>query len=232
MQKILCQVESIDSLTDTIVRILLLPAQKLHFIAGQYLQVIMDDSDKRAFSIANAPREDHRIELHIGADPANQYATQVVDTMRAQRAIYIEGGLGKAYVRDTLIKPTILLAGGTGFSYTLSILQHLLSKPLQEPLFLYWGTRTLADMYAYETLKQLANEHSKFTFIPVIEHPENTWQGKTGWVHKAVLADFISLESYQVYLAGRFEMASVAREDFHQQGLHLANLYGDAFEFI
>lgn len=232
MQKILCKVESIEPLTETIVRVMLQPADKLEFIAGQYLQVIMGESDKRAFSIANAPRADGRVELHIGADPANQYAAQVVDNMRDLGEIYIEGGLGKAYVRETDVKPTILLAGGTGFSYTLAILQQLLNKPLQEPLFLYWGTRTLNDMYAYETLTQLANEHSKFTFVPVIEHPENSWQGKTGWVHKAVLADFVSLESYQVYVAGRFEMAGVAREDFHQQGLHLANLYGDAFEFI
>lgn len=232
MKKILCKVERIEPLTENIVLIQLQPAEKLAFFAGQYLQVIMGENDKRAFSIANAPRDDGSIELHIGADPANQYAAQVVHNMRELGEVYIEGGLGKAYLRDNQAKPTILLAGGTGFSYTLAILQQMLSKPLLEPLFLYWGTRTLDDMYAYETLKQLASEHSKFTFIPVIEHPETTWQGRTGWVHKAVLTDFISLESYQVYIAGRFEMAGVAREDFQQQGLHIANLYGDAFEFI
>ncbi|KXI31014.1 NAD(P)H-flavin reductase [Paraglaciecola hydrolytica] len=232
MQKILCKVESIEPLTNTIVRVQLQPATELAFIAGQYLQVIMGETDKRAFSIANAPRQDGSIELHIGADPANQYACQVVDKMREQGEVLVEGGLGNAFLRDHQSNPTILLAGGTGFSYTLSILQQLLSKPLQEPLFLYWGTRTLTDMYAYDTLKHLARQHSKFTFVPVIEHPESNWQGKTGWVHKAVLADFTSLQSYQVYLAGRFEMAGVAREDFHQQGLQLANIYGDAFEFI
>ena len=66
----------------------------------------------------------------------------------------------------------------------------------------------------------------------MVEDPPVNWQGKTGWVHKAVLADFVSLEPYQVYLAGRFEMAGAAREDFQQQGLLLENLYGDAYEFI
>ena len=232
MQKILCKVESIEPLTDVIVRVNLLPKETLSFEAGQYLQVVMGERDKRPFSIANAPREDGSIELHIGVDPANQYATQVVDTMRAQGEVYVEGGLGKAYWRPEPIMPTILLAGGTGFSYTLSILQQMLSKPLQEPLFLYWGTRTLPDMYAYDMLNELASQHSQFTFVPVIEYPDSQWQGKTGWVHKAVLADFVSLQSYQVYVAGRFEMAGLAREEFKQQGLQPDNIYGDAFAFI
>ena len=232
MQKISCKVIALDALTDTIVRVQLAPQQAVPFQAGQYLQVVMGEKDKRPFSIANAPREDGLLELHIGADPANTYAGQVLEKMRSEQAVEIEGGLGKAYLREDKRKPTILLAGGTGFSYTLSILQQLLAKPLVEPVFLYWGTRTLQDMYAFDMLNELAAQHSKFKFVPVIEHPPLDWQGKSGWVHKAVLADFTSLASYQVYVAGRFEMAGVAREDFHQQGLSLDNLYGDAFEFI
>ena len=232
MQKILCKVESIEALTNVIVRVNLLPKEAISFQAGQYLQIVMGERDKRPFSIANAPREDGSVELHIGADPANQYASQVVDIMRTQGEVYVEGGLGKAYWRAEPVMPTILLAGGTGFSYTLSILQQILSKPLPAPVYLYWGTRTLADMYAYDMLNELANQHSNFTFVPVVEFPDADWQGKTGWVHKAVLADFVSLQSYQVYIAGRFEMAGLAREEFKQQGLLLDNIYGDAFAFI
>jgi aquacobalamin reductase/NAD(P)H-flavin reductase len=232
MQKIQCKVEKIEALTDTIKRIVLIPDSPMHFIAGQYLQIVMGENDKRPFSIANAPRKDGTIELHIGAEPGNQYAGQVIEKMLKDKEVSVEGGLGEAFLKQPNPQATILLAGGTGFSYTTSILQQLLSKPLEAPVFLYWGTRTINDMYAFNELTLLAQQHPLFTFIPVIELPEKEWVGKTGWVHQAVLADLQNLSTYQVYVAGRFEMAKVVRDDFIKQGLPIDCLFGDAYAYI
>lgn len=232
MQIIQCKVEKIEALTDTIKRIVLIPSSPLDFTAGQYLQIVMGEDDKRPFSIANAPRADGTIELHIGAEPGNQYAGQVIEKMTQDKAINVEGGLGQAFLNQSAPQATILLAGGTGFSYALSILEQLLSKPLEAPVILYWGTRTINDMYAFEALKTLALQHALFTFIPVIERPEKDWLGKTGWVHQAVLDDIQDLATYQVYVAGRFEMAKVVRDDFTKHGLITTSLFGDAYAFI
>lgn len=232
MPTLSCQVESITPLTDVVQHVVLVPDTNADFKAGQYLSVVMGDKDKRPFSIANAPRKDGKLELHIGAAPGNTYASEVLDKMRTAQKVTVECGLGNAYLRSEKRKPIILLAGGTGFSYTYSLLQALVAQDYHEPVFLYWGARTKADMYAFDELVALDKKIYQFTFVPVVDQPDDTWTGKTGWVHKAVLADFTGLEPYQVYLAGRFEMAGVAREDFHNKGLHLDNLYGDAYEFI
>lgn len=232
MQIIQCEVEKIEALTDTIKRIVLIPDSPLSFIAGQYLQVVMGENDRRPFSIANAPRLDGTVELHIGAEPGNQYAGQVIDKMVKERVINVEGGLGKAFLRQPETNPTMLLAGGTGFSYTLSLLQQLLSKPLEGPVCLYWGTRTITDMYAFDELNTLMQQHPLFTFIPVVEFPEANWTGKTGRVHQSVLEDIQDFANYNVYVAGRFEMAKVVRDDFVKQGLPAASLFGDAYAFI
>ena len=232
MQITQCKVKKIESLTDSIKRVVLIPGSPLSFIAGQYLQVVMGENDKRPFSIANAPRADGTIELHIGAEPGNHYAGQVLERMMKDSQIKVEGGLGEAYLNQPTAQSTILLAGGTGFSYTLSILQQLLHKPLIAPVILYWGTRTINDMYAFNELCSLAKKHPFFTFIPVVELPEKDWAGKTGWVHQAVLEDIQDMSTYQVYVAGRFEMAKVVRDDFIKQGLPITSLFGDAFAFI
>ena len=232
MQIIQCKVEKIETLTDTVLRIVLIPDSPLNFVAGQYLQIVMGKDDKRPFSIANAPRADGTIELHIGAEPDNQYTRQVVENMTKNKVITVEGGLGDAFLNQSATQPTILLAGGTGFSYTASILQQLLSKPLAAAVRLYWGTRTINDMYAFDELNTLAQQHPLFTFIPVVESPEIDWDGKTGWVHQAVLDDIQDLATYHVYVAGRFEMAKVVRDDFTKQGLPIKSLFGDAYAFI
>ncbi len=75
-------------------------------------------------------------------------------------------------------------------------------------------------------------------FIPVIENvAENTgkndvWQGKTGLVHQAVMHDIISLEPYDIYLAGRFDMVGLIRSDFIEHGALVEHMYADAFAFI
>lgn len=233
MQATRCEVKHISPLTPVVSKVILTPDTPLQYKAGQYIRVVMGDKDKRPFSIANAPEgQNQDIELHIGASPDNLYASEVLQAMQKGADIFIDGGHGEAFLREDNIKPTILLAGGTGFTYTLAILQQRLKLACKEPVFLYWGTRTLEDMYAYEELVALHQQYKHFRFVPVIEVPDQNWTGKTGWVHKAVLEDFVSLEPYQVYVAGRFEMAGVAREDFHNQGLLLENLYGDAYQFI
>jgi aquacobalamin reductase/NAD(P)H-flavin reductase len=232
MSEISCQVVEIAPLTHSVKRVLLAPATPLIFKAGQYLQVVMGEKDLRPFSIANAPNDSNMLELHIGAGQDNSYANEVLERMQQHGCINIDGAHGNAYLRDSISKPVILLAGGTGFSYTYAILQKLLMRPRSEPIFLYWGTRTIEDMYAFDELCLIEKSHRNFKFMPVLEQASENWTGRTGWVHKAILKDFVSLEPYQVYVAGRFEMAGVARQDFHQKGLLLANLFGDAYQFI
>jgi aquacobalamin reductase/NAD(P)H-flavin reductase len=232
MQITQCKVDKIEALTDTIKRVVLIPSTPVAFLAGQYLQIVMADDDKRPFSIANSPRANGSIELHIGAEPGNQYAGQVLDKMLKDKVIDIEGGLGNAFLQKVGTQSIVLLAGGTGFSYTLSILQQLLSQSLETSVQLYWGTRTKQDMYAFDELTDLEQQHPLFSFIPVVEIPEAGWTGKTGWVHNAVIEDIQDLANHQVYVAGRFEMAKVVRDDFTKQGLPTNALFGDAYAFI
>ncbi len=232
MQDYRCTVEKIEPLTPVVSRVLLSTASPMQFKAGQYLRVIMGEDDKRPFSIANVPNTDNVLELHIGAGPDNSYASEVLAVMNETGKVVVDGGHGKAYLREVGPRPTILMAGGTGFSYTFSILKQLLGNNSHEPIFLYWGAKTKQDLYAYDQLMDMQRQHKYFKFVPVLESPPEDWQGKTGWVHKAVMDDFVSLEPYFVYLAGRFEMAGVAREDFHSKGLINEHLFGDAYEFI
>lgn len=228
-----CQLSSISTLSASVYRVELTPPEPLRFVAGQYLQVVMGENDKRAFSIASTPAEADRIELHIGAEPGNSYANEVLDKLKADGEILVEAPQGVATYQAHSKRPLLLIAGGTGFSYTWSIAQAHLASTDERPLVLYWGARELADLYLHEQLQQLAQEHEKFSYCPVLQSPPADWQGATGLVHHAVMHDFAEqLVSFDVYVAGRFEMVRVVRDDFIQHGLPLEQLFGDALSFI
>jgi aquacobalamin reductase/NAD(P)H-flavin reductase len=226
-----CDIQCIDAVTDAVYRVQLKPQSEFVFKAGQYLLVHMSDEDKRPFSIASKSEHSGVIELHIGADKNNAYAYEALERMQTNDTITVSGGFGEAYYRDEA-KANILVAGGTGFSYTYSILLEALSKNPDADVTLYWGARKQEDFYLLDELTALSDEHKYFTLIPVVEFPGDDWKGRTGWVHKAVLNDYPSLSEKRIYIAGRFEMAKTARDDFHQQGLPQDALFGDAYAFI
>ncbi len=231
MSDILCQVDAITPLTEAVYKVVLTPASPVDFYAGQYVLVHMGETDKRPFSIANAAYNNQQIELHIGADENNAYATEVLERMKNDGEITISGGHGEAHLQSNG-KPMILIAGGTGFSYAYSILQQSLKDHPHTPVTLYWGGRNKEDLYLFDELTSMADENEQFSFIPVVEYADENWQGRTGWVHHAVLADYTDLSDKQVYIAGRFEMAKAARDDFYERKLPDDQLFGDAYAFI
>jgi aquacobalamin reductase/NAD(P)H-flavin reductase len=224
-------VVSIDSLTPYVLKVVLDAKQAYTHKAGQYLQVVMGEKDKRPFSIANMPATDGLIELHIGATPENPYAYEVLELAKSNGKLTVELGLGEAYRRDSDL-PAILIAGGTGYSYTKSILFDSLREQPSREVHLYWGAKSFEDLYEAQILQELANLHEHFHFHPVVELPDDKWTGKSGLVHQAVMQDFPDLSATQVYAAGRFEMAGVIKTAFLPVGLAPSNLFGDAFAYI
>lgn len=232
MQNVTCSVQALEEMAETLWYVRLKPEVVVDFLPGQYVLVVMAEDDKRPFSIANNMTDEGIVELHIGATPDNTYAMQVLKRMQDQGQIELQFPAGKAHLRPESPRPVILMAGGTGFAYTRSILQQMLADGLQQPVFLYWGVRFDEHLYADEEMKAWAEQHEHLRYIPVVQNAGEGWQGRTGLVHEAIMEDFPSLADYDVYIAGRFEMAGVAREAFKKQGLVPEQLIGDAFEFI
>ncbi len=231
MKRIKTNVVSIDSLSPYVKKLILDAGEEVFFKAGQYLQVVMSENDKRPFSIANKPSLDGLIELHIGAAPENPYAYEVITKAQQEKNLLVEIGLGEAFLQKSS-KKAILIAGGTGYSYAKSILLSLLSDQPEREVVLYWGARDESELYEKESLFQLSVVHKNFTFKPVVETPTDSWHYQVGKVHEAVLEDYSDFAELQVYVAGRFEMAAVIKKALLPLNLKQDDLFGDAFAFI
>ncbi|GAL13452.1 NAD(P)H-flavin reductase [Vibrio astriarenae] len=114
-----------------------------------------------------------------------------------------------------------------------SILDHCVAQSIESPIYLYWGAKDARQLYAHDEIEQIAKAHQNVHFTPVVEQSEEQWQGKKGNVLQAVAEDFTSLEEFDIYIAGRFEMAGAAREQFTQHKSALTeHMFSDAFSFI
>jgi CDP-4-dehydro-6-deoxyglucose reductase len=229
-----CRVERMDKLADDVMALWLkLPSnERLQFLPGQYIDFLLKDGKKRSFSLANAPEDDALLELHIRHVPGGAFTDHVFNAMKPKDIMRINGPLGSFFLRES-DKPIIFLAGGTGFAPIKSLLTHAFNQRIDRQMVLYWGAKTRADLYQGDLPASWQAAHEHFSFIPVLSEPqpEDGWQGRTGWVHQAVLADFADLSGYQVYACGAPPMIEAARKDFMARGLPESEFYSDAFAY-
>jgi len=230
-----CRVEKVEKVApDVAVLSLKLPAQeRLQYFAGQYVDILLKDGKRRSFSIANPPHQDQYIELHIRLIPGGQFTNYVFNEMRDRAILRFEGPLGTFFLREDSDKPVIFVAGGTGFAPIKAVIEHALYEKVDREMVLYWGCRSLQDLYLPQLPAQWAREYLNFTFIPVLSDPkpEDNWQGRTGLVHQAVLDDFDSLSGHEVYACGAPIMIDTAQQTFAARGLPDDEFFADSFTY-
>ena len=231
MNTISCQVVSIETLTQHVYKVLLKPEQKVEFVAGQYLNFVMSAEDKRPFSIASSPNND-LIELQIGAFVADSYPMQVIEHIKKNNKVTVEMPLGNAPLNIESDRPLLLIAGGTGFSYIKSMFEYLSQQQSSRKIIVYWGLRDPSACYELEESANIINALAHGEFNPVVETPNDNWEGKVGMVHKVVMNEIENLSDFDIYIAGRFEMAGIVRDDFLAHGVSMDYMFSDAFAYI
>jgi len=216
-----CRVQKIARPTgDVAILYLKLPAnERLQFLPGQYIDFLLKDGKRRSFSLANAPHDDEFLQVHIRHVPGGQFTDHVFGTMKERDILRFEGPLGSFYLKKKKKsgkKPIVLLAGGTGFAPIKAIVEHARHHSLDRPMSLYWGARNRSGLYLDELAQDWAKTIPEFKYVPVLSDnlPEDNWQGRTGLVHQAAMADLPDLSQHQVYACGAPGMIDAARRDF------------------
>ncbi len=228
-----CRVDKIEHLNDDVIRLYLkLPeGERLQFLAGQYLNFILEDGSKRAFSIANAPHNDDYIELHIRHVAGGSFTDFLFDGMEEKTILRLEAPLGSYFLREESSRPVIFMGGGTGFAPLKGIIEHAFEIGIDRPMHLYWGVRAKQDLYLPEMPEAWAREHANFSYTPVLSEPDTGWEGKNGWVHDQVISDTPDLSGHEVYMSGPPPMIQAGKETFLAHGLSEEHLFSDSFEY-
>lgn len=205
--------------------------EPLEFYAGQYINVLLEDGEKRSFSFATAPHVHDLIELQIRMIPGGRFTTRVFEQMQEGDSVRLEGPLGSFFLREDGSKPIIFVAGSTGFAPVKSMVEHAFHIGLKRDMILYWGVRRPSDLYLPELPRQWAREHANFRFVPVVSDPapEDHWEGRTGLVHEAILQDFPDLSGHQIYACGSVKMVEAAHPAFLARGMVQDDCFSDAF---
>lgn len=210
------------------------------FRAGQYLNVFLPDGGARPYSLANSPAHNDAAELHVRTEPDGRFSERVVSGLRRGDRLTVEAPFGEVFAPDGQdgeqdgdgeeTRPLILLATGTGFAPMKSIVLDHVHRRRSRSVHLYWGARTERDLYLADLARHWERRYDWFTFVPVLSGPDAAWDGRTGYVQDALLADRGDLRQHDVYACGSEAMTSSALAALSRQaGLPEERFHADAF---
>jgi NAD(P)H-flavin reductase/ferredoxin len=202
------------------------------FSAGQYLQVILADGQRRAFSMANASQDNDHVQLHIRHMPGAGFTSNTVPALQKGDQLEVELPHGDFYLRAESKRPLLFIAGGTGFAPIKSIIESLIKSNSPRPISLFWGARDSSGIYSQQLIAKWQKRSPDLRFEPVISDPVETsnWSGRRGLVHEAVLQSFPNLKDYDVYVCGAPAMVQTTRAALQtQRGLPPEQFFSDSF---
>ncbi|MGR5063726.1 hypothetical protein [Photobacterium sp. DNB22_13_2] len=225
------------------------PEHPYPYRAGQYLTLPLPDSQKgMPFSIASNPTFEKgqkstdlaAIEIQIGGIlPSSDLASDIAQLGSQwlhQESLLLGPAAGEAYFRATN-SPITVVAGGSGFSYAKSVVLEALSQPGTSSITLYWGAKTLADLYEHQTMMALSQQYPQFHYVPVVETlstyaPSSIDIGigvQQGKLLDIFFANTELMAEQDIYLCGRYQMVQTAYQQITATNLELATrIYSDA----
>lgn len=223
-----CRIDSLETLAPDVIQVTLRlpPTCKLNYLPGQYVDVIRQEA-RRSYSIANAPQVDGKLTLHVRHVEQGLFSQYWFNEAKVNDLLRLEGPLGTFCLRTVEPSNLVFLATGTGIAPVKAMLDELAVSPeltLGKSIYVYWGGRSIHDIYWQVTFEGLS-----FKFIPVLSRPSSDWEGRRGYVQQALLEDGVDLTDAVVYACGSDDMIHSAREQLTSAGLRPKKFYSDAF---
>ncbi|MDQ6660588.1 MAG: 2Fe-2S iron-sulfur cluster binding domain-containing protein [Chloroflexota bacterium] len=229
-------VEAIEPLTHDIKRLVLTftnPEERLIFSAGQYSSIRIPDSDEsRAYSMANTPLTNNRLEFMIKVFPGGRFSALLEGGLTIGQPVEVMGPYGVFMLREKSNSDIICIGGGSGMAPLWSLLNSMAERGIQRKATYYYGARTRKDLFYLDKMQELAERLPGFRFIPALSMAtaEDEWEGETGLITDVLDRNIEDGQTQtQAYLCGPPPMIDAAIPVLVRKGISENRIFFDKF---
>ncbi|WP_067467380.1 globin domain-containing protein [Actinomadura macra] len=209
------------------------PGRPLPYSPGQYVTVQTSRWPRvwRPYSIANAPRPDGLLRLHVRALPAGWVSGALVRHTRPGDTVLLGPARGAMTLAPDSGRDLLLVAGGTGLAPAKALVEQLALSGGGRGVHLLVGARTARDLYDLADLRLLEEAHPWLEVVTVLsddpvllEAPDH--EGERGLLPD-VLDRFGSWDDHDVYVAGPTPMIRQTVTALQRLGVPLTRVHHD-----
>lgn len=175
---------------------------RLRYLPGQYARVQVPGTDEwRAYSFANHSTAEGFVRFLIRLLPSGVMSDYLRQRCRVGDAIRFEAPMGAFYLRE-VERPLLMVAGGTGLSAFLAMLERLAEQgDCPHAIRLCYGVTQDQDLSELERLDSFREKLADFDYEVIVMKPSEHWQGKRGVVCDLFDQDFLQ-QPFDAYLCG------------------------------
>lgn len=205
-------------------------AQQLDFLPGQYARLKIPGTDVwRSYSFANRPNAENQLQFLIRLLPDGAMSNYMRERCEVGQSIECEAPFGAFYLRE-IERPIVMVAGGTGLSAFLGMLDDLADRGgCDQPVHLYYGVTNARDLCEIERIEAYSARIARFTHDIVVMNPAQDWQGKTGLIPDHLQREQLAATPFDMYLCGPPPMVEAIRVWFKDAGIVDHQLYYEKF---
>ncbi|MFC4587778.1 globin domain-containing protein [Sphaerisporangium corydalis] len=203
------------------------PGTPMDFVPGQYLnlQVARWPRVWRTFSIANAPRPDNTIRLHVRAISGGWVSTALVKHTRIGDTLLLGPPVGTMAPPAECMRDIICVAGGTGLAPLKAIVEHVIASGRRPNIHLLVGARTAAELYDLADLSRMEAGFPWLRVLPVVSDDPG-YDGMRGPLPE-VVQRFHSWADHEVYVCGPPAMVAETVRRLEGDGVPPARIHCD-----
>lgn len=203
--------------------------QKLQFLPGQYAHLYVPDTDTyRSYSFAHCPNADNQLQFLIRVLPSGVMSDYLRERCQVGQTMWLEAPLGSFYLREAE-RPLVFVAGGTGLSAFLGMLDDLAAAQYALPVRLYYGVNHEQDLCELERLQAYTEQMTDFEYQLVVSQGSEAWEGARGYVHTCLQRECLAEQAFDMYLCGPPPMVEAVKTWLDEQGLQDYRLYSEKF---
>ena len=137
---------------------------RLRFLAGQYIDLILHDIGKKSFAIASCPCEDRLIEFHVRVLEDDPFTKYVTSTLKVGDSVQLKGPYGDFVYDENANRPVILFAFDTGFAAIKSLVEHITAEDQELPIHLIWMSCNHDGLYMNNLCRSWGDAFDFFTY--------------------------------------------------------------------
>ncbi|MBL8236732.1 MAG: 2Fe-2S iron-sulfur cluster binding domain-containing protein [Bryobacterales bacterium] len=192
----------------------------VEFSPGQYMELTIPGTEiRRAYSLANLPNWEGRLDFLIRLAPNGMFSTWLREQARVGDAITVRGPSGSFILDETSVRPRCFVGGGCGLAPILSMLRHLGEFQDSQPTHLIFGANRQAELVPAAEVEAVSAALPQLGVTLAVTSPEEGWQGFQGTA-PAALEVYLSQadEPMDIYACGPPKMLEAVEKLVEKRG--------------
>ncbi|MGB7597947.1 MAG: FAD-binding oxidoreductase [Gallionella sp.] len=231
MGKLSAKVTKVEFLNADTLGIRLKPSRPFEYKAGQFISLYKEETLSRCYSLASVPELHEELFINVRKVPSGLVSGWIFSNLKEGDDITISEATGDCfYVPGNPEQNILLIATGCGLAPLYGIIRDALLHGHQGKLSLYHGSYSTGGFYLVDKLRDLAQTHSNFSYVPCVSDGEAPAGYAAGMVLDVALADNPDLSGWRVFLCGNPDMVNAAKKQTFFAGASMSQIHVDPFQ--